>query len=83
MKVNFNGVNGKMIRDISCGETFIDERRSRPGETGVYIKICSENFIPTYGKYCYAINLENGYMKKYEITAMVVPVKAEVVPVKG
>lgn len=84
MKVNFNGTNGKMIRDIPCGETFMDERRSHPGETGVYIRICADNFIdPMRSHYCYAVNLENGYMKKYETTAMVVPIKTEVNFVKG
>lgn len=87
MKVNFNGANGKMIRDIPCGETFVDERRSRPGETGVYIKVSADNFVntvkPLQGYYCYAVNLENGYMKKYESTAVVVPIKTEVNFVKG
>lgn len=81
MKVNFNSNVSKVyISSLSCGDCFVDGRRSKPEEDACYIKVDNNNgyVMNRNSDQCLALNLKTGQLKKYDRFAEVLPVNAVV-----
>ena len=79
MKVNYgNEQTSVIIRDISVGETFFADRKSAK-EKGLYMKIDGNSRLLISKKSNnYAINLETGKVKSFDLSTPVYKVVAEV-----
>lgn len=78
MKVNYNETQkGTPIRMIVCGQTFITTRTNKV-ERALYMKIDANSGIMHYknNNCCYAVNLETGQIREFNICDTVEPINA-------
>lgn len=79
MKVNYNEAQkGTPLSMIACGQAFITTRTNRV-ERALYMKIDANSGVILHYKNkncCYAVNLETGQIRVFDIQDTVEPVNA-------
>lgn len=82
MKIDFGQENYTMrIDDLKIGSCFLADRKDAKEGRGIYMKIDENNGILPAQKIktkTYAVNLESGQLRPFDVFAKVEPINAEV-----